>query len=72
MGRTPVPWNSGVRDPQVLQALDGPCLAGAVGADEADNLAGSNVEVQPIDGDPSAIGLGQPSNRDDGLGGRGS
>ncbi len=57
------PYVAGVGTPQPLQALDRGGLAGAVGADQADHLAGADVEVEVVDDDPAAVRLGEPPHR---------
>src|SRR5665647_517783 len=43
-------------------------LARSVGAEEAVDLSGGHLEVEPIEGTDRAEGLGQPLGADDGLG----
>jgi hypothetical protein len=50
---------------QALEALDSRRLPGAVGADQADDLAGVNVEVQSIHDGAGPIGLRQTSHFND-------
>src|SRR5665647_100618 len=43
-------------------------LARSVGAEEAVDLSGGHLEVEPVEGSDRAKGLGQPLGADDGLG----
>src|SRR5687767_993395 len=54
-----------VRGAQALEDLDGRGLAGAVGAQQAEDLARSDVEVDAGDGLDVAVALGQAANPDD-------
>ncbi len=53
-----------VRPAQSLDALDGGGLAGAVGADQPDDLSGVHVEVEVVDDHAAAVRLGQAADRD--------
>ena len=54
--------------PQALEELDRRGLAGAVGADQAEDLAVMDVEVEVVDDRAAVVGLGEPTNGDDRLG----
>jgi hypothetical protein len=56
----------GVGPAQSLDALDRGRLAGAVGPDEAEHLAGGEIQVEPVDGHAVAVRLGQSADGDDG------
>src|SRR6185437_10666641 len=47
---------------QPLNALHGGRLAGAVGADQADDLAGGDVEVKPVHYHPGPVRLAETSH----------
>jgi hypothetical protein len=50
---------------QAEDCLERRGLAGAVGSDQTDDTAGRNFEVDVVDGDGSAITLGQPTGGKD-------
>ncbi len=54
-----------VRDAQALEDLDRRRLAGAVRPEQAEHLAGGDVEVDPVDGEDLAVALDQAANVDD-------
>jgi hypothetical protein len=62
------PHGAAVRSSQALQALDGRGLAGAVRADQAEDLPGVYVEVEAVDDHAAGVRLGQPTHGHDGLG----
>ena len=53
---------AGVGPAEPLEALDGGGLAGAVGADQAEHLAGVHVQVEAIDDGAAAVRLGEPAD----------
>ena len=55
---------------EALDALHRGRLAGAVGADEPEDLALENLEAHVVDGDRLAVGLADAVDLDDGSGGR--
>ena len=54
--------------PQPLEDLDRRGLAGTVGADQTEDLAVMDGEVEVVDDGPAVVGLGEPANGDDWLG----
>ena len=55
---------AGVARPEPLGDLDGGRLAGAVRAEQREALAGADVEVEPVDGGPPRVGLGESPDGD--------
>jgi hypothetical protein len=49
---------------EIQENSDGRCLAGAVQAQEAENLAMEHVEVQVVDGDLATVFFGDAAKRD--------
>ena len=70
--REPGPLRVGAEHPHVtgvpvaepLGDLDGGRLAGAVRAEQGEALAGADVEVEPVDGGPPRVGLGESPDGD--------
>ena len=62
------PHLAGVAAAVALEHLDRRRLAGAVGAEQREDLAAADVEVQPVDGGGVAVALDQPPDRDRRLG----
>ena len=54
--------------PQPLEDLDRRGLAGTVGADETEDLAVMDGEVEVVDDGPAVVSLGEPADGDDRLG----
>jgi hypothetical protein len=53
-----------VRVGQAFADLDGGGLAGAVGTQEAEALAGADVEVEPVHRDDVAVSLAEPADEE--------
>ena len=56
----------GVGGVQALEDLDGRGLAGAVGAEQTEALAGAHLEVDPIDGDQGPVALDETAAAESG------